>query len=153
MSTVSFSVLVNGDPVGPTILSRGLRQGDNLSPYLFLLCTKGLTSLLKAAELDNNVPGIRICRGTPQVNHMLFADDSVAFCKADIHTSNNLQTLPSNYEKVSGQKINMSKTSMVFSSNVSSKVQSQIFQMWGVERVEQYEKYLGLPPMVGRSKT
>lgn len=56
--------------------------------------------------------------------------------------------LHNKYEKASSQKINMDKTSMVFSKNVKPKVQVDILQMWMVRSVQHYEKYLGLPLVV-----
>ena len=47
VSTVSYSVLINGEPKGKFIPSRGLRQGDPILPYLFLLCVEGLSAMLK----------------------------------------------------------------------------------------------------------
>lgn len=64
--------------------SCGLRQGDLLSSYLFLLCTEGLISLLTE---NQRVKGLKICRGAPIFNHLLFADNSVLFCKADVDTT------------------------------------------------------------------
>lgn len=84
VQSTSFSVLINGVRKGPITPSRGLRQGNPLSPYLFLLCTEGLIVLLKAASLRKEVFGIRICRGAPNINHLLFADDSVIFYEAKV---------------------------------------------------------------------
>ncbi|XP_042939433.1 secreted RxLR effector protein 78-like [Carya illinoinensis] len=63
VTSVSFSILVNGNPTEPISPTQGLRQGDPLSPYLFLICTEALVSLLKNAELDRSVKGVRICTG------------------------------------------------------------------------------------------
>ncbi|XP_042965942.1 uncharacterized protein LOC122299620 [Carya illinoinensis] len=152
VTSVFFSVMLNGVPTGCIKPTRGLRQGDPLSPYLFLLCTEGLVSMLKQAALNSMIPGIRICRGAPTINHLLFADDSVIFCKADVQTNLELQRILKRYELASGQKLNMDKTSMVFSSNVSSPMQEEIRNMWGGSAIQQYEKYLGLPPMISRKK-
>ena len=82
VTTTSFFILLNGKPYGNVLPSRGICQGDPLSPYFFLLCAKGLTFLLKKAENDGKVHGASICRGAPKVSNLLFADDSLLFCRA-----------------------------------------------------------------------
>ena len=62
VTSPSFSVLINGKPYGLIHPSRGIRQGDPLSPYLFLLFTEGFTSLLQKAELEGIIHGVSICR-------------------------------------------------------------------------------------------
>ena len=82
IKTVSYSVLLNEVP-GRTIKpSRGLRQGDLLSPNLFLLYAMGLQGLLHKAEFDGVIRGVSICRNGPRVSHLFFADDNVLFCRA-----------------------------------------------------------------------
>jgi hypothetical protein len=65
VESVDYSVLVNDEKVGPVIPGRGLRQGDPLSPYLFILCVEGLSSLIGRAEVLGDLTGTAICRGPP----------------------------------------------------------------------------------------
>ncbi|KAF5454906.1 hypothetical protein F2P56_024537 [Juglans regia] len=152
VKSASFSVLINDTPTGHIVPTRGLRQGDSLSPYLFLMCIEGQVSLLKDVAVSQVVTGLQICRGPPRLNLLLFADDSVIFCVADVDTNRRLQVLLKQYEDASGQQINKEKTSMVFSRNVSEDKQKEIMDLWGSTQGHQYERYLGLPPMVGKSK-
>ena len=74
-----FSILVSGKSYGMIHPSRGIRQGDPLSLYLFLLCA-GFTALLAKTELERRIRGMSICRGAPRVTNLLFVDDSSLFC-------------------------------------------------------------------------
>ena len=65
ISSVSYSLLINGEPRGLVQPSRGLRQGDPLSPYLFLLCAEGLHSMIRQAEIQGELKGVSICRRGP----------------------------------------------------------------------------------------
>ena len=76
--------------------SRGLRQGDPISPYLFLLAAEGLSCLLKAH--DSGVEGISVAPTAPSVNHLLFADDSLLFFKGNLEQALNIKGMLSAYE-------------------------------------------------------
>ena len=82
VTTTSFSILLNGKPYGNVLPSRGIRQEDPLSPYLFLLCAEDFTSLLAKAENDGKIHRASICRGAPKVSNLLFVDDSLLFYRA-----------------------------------------------------------------------
>ena len=82
VSTVTYSLLINGEPIGNIKPSRGIRQGDPLSPYLFLLCTEGLHRMIKKATDDGDIQGVSICRNGPKPTHLFFVDDSLLFCRA-----------------------------------------------------------------------
>ena len=114
---VSFSVLVNGQAYGNINPSWGLRQGDPLSPYLFILCAEQLSNLLCRAEVQKKISRLPISRERVRLNHLFFAYDSLLFCRANIDEWNSLQESLELYEKSSGQKLNREKTSIFFSKN------------------------------------
>ena len=81
IKSVSYVVLFNGEPVGHIKPSRGICQGDPLSPYMFLLCAIGLQGLLHKTESNGAIRGVSICCNGPYVSHIFFAYDSVLFCR------------------------------------------------------------------------
>ncbi|GAU48556.1 hypothetical protein TSUD_405720 [Trifolium subterraneum] len=152
VSSVNYSVLMNYDKVGPIIPGRGLRQGDPLSLYLFILVAEGLTSLIHQAVGRGDVHGARICRGAPEVSHLLFADDCFLFCRASIVEVNHLISILHTYELASGQEINLTKSEVFFSRNLSHAAKEGLARILGVRHVSGIGIYLGLPSMIGRSK-
>ena len=85
-STVRFSVLVNGSPTGFFDSSRGLRQGDPLSPMLFLLIMEVLSRMLKMTAEEGLIKGFHASKATVSgvcILHLLFANDTILFCDAD----------------------------------------------------------------------
>jgi hypothetical protein len=81
--SVRFIVQVNGQLTETVIPSRGLRQGDPLSPYLFLFIAESLTSVIKRATESNDLKELKICRSSPGISHLMFADDCLMFFKAE----------------------------------------------------------------------
>ena len=152
VSTVSYLVLINGEPKGKIVPSRRLRQRDPISPYLFLICAEGLSAMLKKEESEGHIKGVAVCRGAPRVSHLLFADDSIIFCRALITECERVLKVLDDYERDLGQKINKEKTTLCFSKTTSREAQDQVKQRLGDEIVRHHEKYLGLPPLVGKGK-
>lgn len=82
VSSVSFLVLMNGNEHGFIKPDRGIRQGDHLSPFLFILCAEALVSCLNEAEIAGGLHGIKLATYGPFVHHLLFVDDSFLMCRA-----------------------------------------------------------------------
>ena len=106
VQSVSYAIRLNRQSVGNIKPTRGLHQGDPLSPYLFLLCAMGLQSLIHQAEVDGHIRGVAICRNGPKVSHLFFADDNVLFCRATEAECNKILEILEVHERGSGQKIN-----------------------------------------------
>jgi len=87
VTTIRYNIMVNGESVGTVTPTRGIRQGDPLSPYLFIVCAEGLSILLQQAESRGDIHGIKVARGAPSVSHLLFADDTLLFFKANTRES------------------------------------------------------------------
>lgn len=132
VQSVNYSVLVNQDSVGPIHPFRGLRQGDPLSPYLFLICAEGLSTLIKKEERLGNLHGAKICRGAPIISHLLFADDCFLFFQANVTEATTIQNILEVYAQASGQHINMQKSEIFFSRNVLDDVKHNISQLLDV---------------------
>jgi hypothetical protein len=152
ISTVSYQILLNGQPSKSFTPEIGLRQGDPLSPYLFILCADVLSGLLKKAVGENKIHGIKIARSAPQISHLLFADDSLLFARANLEEANSILHVLSTYQQASGQLVNLDKSEVSFSQNVLDVDKIMIRNRMDVKTVDTHSKYLGLPVVFGRSK-
>lgn len=153
VTTVSYKIKVNGELTNEITPSRGLRQGDPLSPYLFLICAEGFSSLLNAAEGEGKLQGLSICAGAPSITHLLFADDSLLLMKVNQQNAIHLQNVLQLYETCSGQTINKEKSSVCFSKNCGETLRNEFLNSLGISQEAKSERYLGLPVYMGRSKT
>ena len=152
ISSVSYSILINGVPSDIIHPTRGLRQGDPLSPYLFLICSEGLHSLLQKAADAGHIRGVSICKKGPRLTHLFFADDSLVFCRANLAECQKVQNLLDIYEKASGQQLNRNKTGIFFSKSTPPFMVNLIKEFLGIQESKHHEKYLGLPSLVGKYK-
>ncbi|GMI75496.1 hypothetical protein like AT4G29090 [Hibiscus trionum] len=150
--TVTYSFCMNGCNDNRFYPSRGLRQGDPLSPYLFLVCAEGLSTLMNEAHALKTIKAATIGRERLVVGHLLFADDCILFGDASVEGASNMKGLLQNFGNASGQRVNFGKSLVFFSSNVDPSLREQIGMLLGVRVSLNPEKYLGLPTMVGRNK-
>ena len=152
VESVSFSVLVNGSPRGMIKPERGIRQGDPLSPYLFILCAEVLSNLLTKAEDLNRLKGMKISTTGPVINHLLFADDALFFCHAHQKSCNTIMSILHEYEQVSGQAVNLNKSAITFESRVKQHVKTRLRRILNIHNDGGGGKYLGLPEQIGSRK-
>ena len=152
VTIVQYHVSVNGELVGPISLGRGVRQGDPLSPYLFIIFAEGLSALLKEAEARGDLHGCRVSRGAPCISHLLFADDSFLFFNASDQECCKVQSILELYERISRQAINLQKSGIFFSNNVSNSLRMNISSRLCVSAPLNTRRYLGLPSLIGRNK-
>ena len=152
LRSVSYSFNINGKVKEYVIPRRGIRQGDPLSPYLFVLCSEGFSNLIRKAAANRKLSGMRISRHGPSITHLFFADDSLIFCKANMDQATKLMRVLQVYALGSGQLINLDKSSILVNKNVRPELMHDSCQTAGnMQRVSQ-GMYLGLPMVVSRTK-
>ncbi|XP_060965129.1 uncharacterized protein LOC115720309 [Cannabis sativa] len=156
ISTVTFSFSINHQILGSVKPTWGIRQGDPLSPYLFLLCSEGLSTLIAQNTLNtrtrNQGLGLKIARNAPVISHIFFADDSLLFSSASPLAAATIKEVLHDYSLASGQMVNFNKSSLYFSPNTTEDIKSQITSLLSIPIRDSIEKYLGLPQTFGRSK-
>ena len=145
ISSVQYKILINGQPKGHIIPNRGLRQGGPLSPYLFILCTEALIENIRKKEGEKLLTGLKIARGSPTISHLLLADDSLFFCKANMQESEVILQILKDYERASGQQINFSKSSIQFGHKVPELSRLKVQQILGITTLGGMGTYLGGP--------
>jgi hypothetical protein len=108
--------------------------------------------LLQKEHDDGTISGVPIAAKGFKLSHLFFADDSLLFCRANFNEWNAVLQLLKQYELASGQKLNSDKTAIFYSKNTGSDFREFINSSIGIAETVSYEKYLGLPAFVGRSK-
>ncbi|KAL0395298.1 UNVERIFIED_CONTAM: putative mitochondrial protein [Sesamum latifolium] len=152
VSSISYSFILDGHKFRFFHPGRGLRQGDPLSPYLFLFCAEALSVSINMVVSQGELPGMAVSRQGPRVSHLLFADDTLVLCQGTQEALQCVGRILREFEAASGLMVNLEKSSVAFSQNIFENLKNDLASMLGVRVVTKHDRYLGLSAMVDRSK-
>ncbi|XP_062101909.1 uncharacterized protein LOC133809260 [Humulus lupulus] len=153
VSKVKYKITTEGKELGPIIPSRGLRQGDPLSPYLFLICAEGLSALIADFERQGKIKGCKVARTAPVISHMFFADDAYLYCRATQEEATHVMEVLKLFQMASGQQVNLHKSSVFFSANTVPDMRKDICSILNMNEASVNTMYMGLPNILGRRKS
>ncbi|KAI5312444.1 hypothetical protein L3X38_041617 [Prunus dulcis] len=146
ISTASFSILLNGNPKGFFAPSRGIRQGDPLSPYLFIICIEPfIRHLNKLTESTRTQVGLLSSPHGYRISNLVFADDCLIFAKATPAASRKVLDVLAAFAKAFGLRINFHKSTIYFSLKVQSHVKNNISTVLQIQHRTTIGKYLVSP--------
>lgn len=117
MSSMQYNFLVCGHEIGPIKPSRGLRQGDLISSYLFLLCAEGHSTLIQKNQARGMILGCKIANSALVISHLFFADDCCLFFRASFEEAECIKNYLRNHKSATGQQVNYQKLTICFSRN------------------------------------
>ncbi|GJZ84481.1 kinase-like domain, beta-lactamase/transpeptidase-like protein [Tanacetum coccineum] len=107
-----MSILVNGSPTNEFCMERGVRQGDPLSPFLFILAAEGLNAIIKEAVDKGVFRGVKIGRNNVVVSHLQYADDTIFLGEWNKENAKALMCILKCFEEVSGLRVDYNKSKL-----------------------------------------
>jgi hypothetical protein len=129
---------------------RGIRQGDPISPYLFVMCIDKLSHLISQAVNKRKWKAPKAGKNGPIVSHLMFADDLLLFGEATEGQMKCMVDILNNFCRMSGQQVSNEKTSVFFSSNTSRSLRDKLIRLSGYRETNSLGNYLGVP-LIGRA--
>ena len=151
VSSCSLRILWNGEPSETFRPTRGVRQGDPLSPYLFVACMERLSQLIEAHCLEGRWKAISLTRGGTQISHLMFTDDVVLFGEASQVQAQLVSACLQDFCGASMQRVSMRKSSIFFSPNTNDAVVAEVCTILGMQQTDDFGRYLGVPTIIGRA--
>nr|XP_009793107.1 PREDICTED: uncharacterized protein LOC104240027 [Nicotiana sylvestris] len=147
-----YSILINGTRYGFFKSSRGLKQGDPISPSLFILATEALSRALNKLPENSQFIGFSMSTSGLKINHLSYADELVLFSSRDRNSIKLIMEVLNDYQHASGQEINRDKSFFLTHNSRNRRVNRRIKRWTGFKQVEFPFTYLGCPIYIGRKK-
>ncbi|KAL2902408.1 hypothetical protein RDABS01_027490 [Bienertia sinuspersici] len=147
ISTTKMKVLWNGEPTMEFTPSRGIRQGDPLSPYIFVMCMERLNQVIEESIFLGKWRPIKVNKKGPLLSNLLFADDIVIFAEASVEQAQVIQDCLQRFCDASGEKVSCAKSRVFFSANTEPALQHEICNELNISQTEDLGFYLGMPAL------
>ncbi|KAK4265131.1 hypothetical protein QN277_026221 [Acacia crassicarpa] len=144
VSTASLQLLWNGNTVEVFNTSRGVRQGDPLSPYLFVICIEKLAHMIQERMATREWKPICLTKIGPLISHLFLADDIILFTEASLQQAEMVRECLAHFCDCSGLKVNASKTQVFFSKNINHNRCTELSTVLGFTQTADLGKYLGV---------
>nr|KYP67223.1 hypothetical protein KK1_013547 [Cajanus cajan] len=152
VKNTTLSILWNGGALPYFVPERGLRQGDPLSPYLFVFCMEQLALRISELHLSGIWNPLSLSQGGLQLTHLFFADDVMLFCQASVNQVELVNIVLKEFSEASGLTINLDKSKFVVSKKVDRLQVEELEAILGICHTTRIKKYLGTPMIVGSPK-
>ncbi|KAL2540715.1 Uncharacterized protein Adt_01693 [Abeliophyllum distichum] len=151
ISECHFSVLLNGRPCGFFPSSRGLRQGDPISPSLFILAADYFSRILTRQYQQIASMAYRH-GGDALISHLCFADDMIIFANGQKQSIRRVLHCIEHYERASGQLVNRDKSGIILPRRATIQQIHRLEHLTGFRHQQQPVTYLGVPLFKGHRK-
>ena len=150
VTTARMHIMWNGEVTEEFIPGIGIRQGDPLSPYIFILCIERLSHGITQAVVEGKWKPIRLAKNGIPLTHLFFADDLRLFAEASLNQAYNIDAVLETYCHSSEAKVNKSKTQIFFSKNITTRDARTIGNALGISVTHDLGCYLGMPLLHSR---
>ncbi|XP_019231693.1 PREDICTED: uncharacterized protein LOC109212501 [Nicotiana attenuata] len=147
-----YSVFVNRQSHGFFKSTRGVKQGDPLSPTLFILAAEAMSRGLNALHHNLYFSGFGMPKWSPKINHLAYGDDTIIFSSSDATSLSLIIEVLNAYEAASGQLTNKAKSAVYVHNSASEEVVRKIERITGIGKHEFPFIYLGCPIFYTRRK-
>lgn len=149
VSTAFFSIIVNGAPTTPFSATRGTRQGDPLSPFLFIILAEGLGRALKEKIQEGKISGLKPHEAMQAQTHQQFVDDTMLMAMASVREAKAIKQTLDAFKRESGLEVKKDK-SQIFYFNTPLVTRRNITQILEFVEGSLPSKYLGAPLFEGK---